>query len=293
MTAISIIKGLNGLQKIEVDLETIDACMTYIAQDPSSRSLYLSRRNTDENLVERLSQHEKITRVRRLSIMSSTQNIQLFESLDCIEEINFGEPNIKFDFSKLKNLKSIGGVWSKLWTSLDSCSALQSVQVSKFPGPIQSIPNLSKLTRLSLIQPSLSTLTGLAHAACLVELDISIARKLESIDSLISCKQTLTKLKLDSCRKITSYDVLEKLINLTTLHITASASLESISFIQKLPKLVSLSIYETNLIDNNLNTCISHPQLVDFRSENKRSYFPSLNDIETFLKGKNIEVSSV
>jgi hypothetical protein len=65
--------------------------------------------------------------------MCHIENIQLFESFEWLEKINFGVENTKFNFSKMRNLKEIGGVWSKFWTDLENCSLLDTFDVQNFP----------------------------------------------------------------------------------------------------------------------------------------------------------------
>ena len=113
-----------------------------------------------------------------------------------------------------------------------------------------------------------------------------MAKKLERIDTLIFCSSNLVRLTIDGCRKIESYDAIEKLVNLSYLIIARSADLKSISFIEKMPKLVTLSIYETKLLDNDLTYGISHPALIDFRSENKRTCVPTVQEVEAKLTSK-------
>ncbi|WMW80828.1 hypothetical protein RF679_00770 [Undibacterium cyanobacteriorum] len=292
---IKIIDGLNGYQFIDVSMENIDESISYICADSSMRSLYLSSKNQNEGLIERICVHPDRTKIRHLHIMCEIENVRLFESFDWLEEINFGVENTRFNFSKMKNLKMLGGIWSKFWKGLEHCLLLESFHVSRFSNLVASIPNLAKLKRIVLIQPNLSSLNGIESAKRLVDLELTMAKKLENIDALNSCAPTLLKLKLDGCRKIRSYDAIEKLVNLSYLILSGSADLVSISFIEKMPKLVTLSIYETKLLDNNLTYCISHPSLIDFRSENKRTYIPTVQEVEAKLisKTKNSEFNNI
>jgi hypothetical protein len=283
---IEIIKGANGYQFVVASIENIDECLSYISDDSSMRSLYLSRKNYSEDLIEVITTHPDRIKIRYLHLMCHIENIQLFESFEWLEKINFGEENTKFNFGRMSNLKSIGGVWSKYWIGLDRCPLLESFHLSKFAKSISSIPNLTKIKRIVLIQPRLTSLDGIETARNLVELELTMAKKLERIDALIFCSSNLVRLTIDGCRKIESYDTIEKLVNLSYLIIARSADLKSISFIEKMPKLVTLSIFETKLLDNDLTYCVSHPALIDFRSENKRTYIPTLQEIEVKLTAK-------
>jgi len=290
---IEIIRGAKGYQFIVVSINNIDECLSYISDDSSMRSLYLSRKNYSEDLIEAITTHPDRIKIRYLHLMCHIENIQLFESFEWLEKINFGEENTEFNFSKMRNLKEIGGVWSKYWTNLENCSLLHTFGCSKFSKPIQSLPNLAKLKNIMLIQPGFSSLDGLEIASCLVDLRLTMARKLENIDALVHCAQTLTKLEIDGCKKIGSYDAIEKLVNLSYLIISNSSDLKSISFIEKMPKLVTLSIFETKLLDNDLSHCVSHPSLIDFRSGNKRTYIPPVPEVEAKLASKESKRSQV
>ena len=88
------------------------------------------------------------------------------------------------------------------------------------------------------------------------ELTIFRASRLENISALSNIKQTLTKLELDQCKRISSYDSLSKTINLRTLIIGNSAPIRSLSFVTSLQNLEFISFVGTNVVDGDLSPTI-------------------------------------
>lgn len=273
---------------MDVEPDTVDESIRYILRSPEMRSLYLSQKNISAELVEKICQHPDRFGIRHLNIMASAKNIHLLAGFSWLEKVNIGESDVDFDFSGFNKLWCVGGVWSPSWKGLEQCQALRVFRASKFRGDFASIPNLKNLNEVSLIQPSITKLDGLDSARHLSVLELLLANKLESIDALGSCAESLVRLEIDGCKKIKSYASLAELLNLRELFVVSSADLPTISFIEKMPALTTLSVFETKILDHDLSYCLLHPTLKDFRSENKRSYIPSVPDVERKLAASRV-----
>ena len=303
-----IIKRLNQAEAIDVSLETLDEAVAYIAERPEKRTLFLSDGNYSKELVSAIKAHPDRKCILDMDVMSEAYDGAGFEEFYWLTGLGFGYPKSKFDFSKMQSLSSFGGVWSAKWIGVEQCKSLKRTQLSSCGWDMDNFPCLEQFESIALIQPKLKSLSGINRASSLKFLELCRAKNLEDISAISACHSTLIELDVSSCKKIASYQAVHQLTGLERLLIAESAPIDSIGFIQSMPNLKTLSVFETTVLDNDLSPCLHLPQLIDFRSERKRAYHPSVDaikelvakrkagepiDIEPLLKQVKVEAKNV
>jgi len=245
---IEVIKGRDNIKFIKL-IDDIDEALGIIGSNPDDNILWLEFRNINFQLVESLLCHKLINQVKKVRFGDNSDYIWCFAELSHWTSLSFSFDDSIFDFSNQNSLIQLGGVWSKKWTGLNGCIRLQSYHVSGFRGEIESIPNISNLLELVLIQPKLKSLNGINLAASLEELEITMARNLVDISQLSSSNKNVKKLIIDSCKKILSYEEISKLEKLQYLAVLSSGSINSVKFLCSHAYLEFLNLYGTKLID--------------------------------------------
>ncbi len=282
----NVIKGADGVELIEVRIDNVDECLSFVSQESSSRVLLLSERCTSETLVDALIAHRDISCVERLSLMAPARNIKVFERCYWLTSINLGFEGSIFDFSLLSRLKKLGGVWSGDWTGLSNCDALCNVHVSKFHGGLKDLPSVRNLERVTLIQPTLTNLNGAEAAIRLEFLELSLAKGLIDISGLRGVGASLVELVIDGCKRISSYKDLGSLRQLRSLKITDSAEIESLMFLKDTTAIRSLNIAGSPLRDKDLSYCLTCESLREFRCEDRRGYSYKVRDVISAIRSR-------
>ena len=270
-----IIKGANGWEFVVVTDAGLNDDFKYVIHRGEKTALHILFNKCSKEIIGRICEHEKSHLLQAINLMDEGGEINKLERLTSLRAINFGYASHEFDFSALVNLEAIGGVWSRKWRGLDKCMYLTKYRVSKYKDVISNIPQLAKQEEISLIQPTISSLDGMEVAAKLSSLEITMANKLQDISAISGCAKTISKLVIDCCKKITSYDGINSLQNLIHLAITDGADINSISFIEHMNKLEFLSVAGTRILDNDLSYCIRNKSLRKFGCDNEKSYLPS------------------
>lgn len=134
-----------------------------------------------------------------------------------------------------------------------------------------------ELEHLSITQSAITTLDGLAQAPILKTLELYYNRQLEDISALLSVKDSLVKLDIESCGKIKDFSVLHELSYIESLRLVGNNVLPDLSFIRNMPKLKSF-IFMMNVSDGDLSMCLKIPYVA---IKNRKHYSHKNED---FLK---------
>lgn len=114
------------------------------------------------------------------------------------------------------------------------------------------------LEELSVIDCGLKALTGIEHAENLCSLQLGYDRALTDISSIESCADTLRKLSIQTCPKISDFSFLSALRNLEHLELLGNNDIEDLEFLKIMTKLKTFS-FSMNVVSGDLTPCLDVP----------------------------------
>ena len=272
----------NGVYAVRPEKDDYQACITYIVDNPDLPFVLHVERDAN---VSDIMKSKGVERVRRLMIWRESQDIRDFEALTNLRSVNIGSSQA-FDFSRLKLLEKVGGVWSKNWRGLEECKDLSVFHVSSFNKPdFRYLAGNPNVKRVGIIKSSVTSAEGLEVLAGLDDLDISYAPKFSDISTLRHCRQ-LTSFEMDGCRSMSNYDSLRDIDTLERLSLTKCAPMPSIEIIRSLVNLQYLGIFDTPILDKRLESCLDHPRLRKITLTGK-GFSPSEEEVNRVLKARH------
>lgn len=161
------------------------------------------------------------------------------------------------DFSQFSQLTHLRLHWKRRYSQVTFPASLVQLHLWGYPAMggfnNASLPNLSGVTTLSLVQTTVEDLSLLQHCGPLVRVDVAYARALRDISALVLHADTLRWLELDKCKKINSFSPLEQLTQLHWLNLSDCLSIPSVSFVQKLVALEHFVFRGTVVEDGDLS----------------------------------------
>ena len=135
---------------------------------------------------------------------------------------------------------------------------------------------IAKLRNLAVCQAPIKSLAGIEMSRKLRRLELSNNRKLSDISSLISLKENLACLEIDTCGKISDFSVLDTLTNLEYLTLKGSNTLPDLSFLMNMPKLRYFHL-TMNVADGDLSLCERLPYA---RIKNRKHFSHKDKDLQ-------------
>lgn len=223
-----------------------------------------------------------------LVIAENIDWLPLCSSLEAIDVCPSDAASMDFDFSPLKSLPNLK--WVRCRTQYGRDEQLSSVlDYSGFPAlrelsvdgkghvsyeTLQTLETLSvfrdrrhlsleqfscnSIKDLTLVQCSMKSLHGIANLSKLQSLDIAHLRSLKDLSDLRSVSGSLRLLSIEACPKITDFSWLESLTKLEHLILLGSNKLPSLSFLERMPKLKTLS-FSMDIQSGDLTPCLKIP----------------------------------
>jgi hypothetical protein len=116
-----------------------------------------------------------------------------------------------------------------------------------------SLRNLRQVTKLHLLQGSGQDLSLLHSCGPLTHLAIAYGRALTDISALAAHADTLQRVDLDKCKKISDFSPLGQLRKLQWLNLCDCKRIPSLSFVKQLPELAHFVFYGTVVEDGDLS----------------------------------------
>ena len=173
----------------------------------------------------------------------------------------YGEENRKwsiFDCNELlsaSRLEWFSANCKKGLKNLTALTGLKSLILSSYrANDLHEIIGSESLDTLSLLYCGINSLDGVKKSRALKVVKLDSCFRLTNIDSLYDSRETLQGLVITDCKNIRDYSVLSEFKNLTRLSIHGAGEIPSISFIDRLKKLRTLTL-GINVIDGNLSYC--------------------------------------
>lgn len=243
------IKVINDLKVTSVYICDLynDLCnIDYLQECPTVESV-----NINSKYINNVNGLRKLKNLKNLIIQDIDCDIDL-SLLPSIEDISFTWGKNQTNLSSLKNLRRM-----RIWNYNPKSKDLEEIQFAK------------KLEELEIIRTTINTLKMIEEFKELKSFGILYAPKLISIEPLISSK-SITSISFESCKKVTNFEKLSSMKQLENIKILNIGNLESISFINDLPKLKSFVCLKTNILDCNLTPS---KRLEYSAFDNKKEYF--------------------
>lgn len=145
--------------------------------------------------------------------------------------------------------------------------------------------HLRRLEDLELMSPKrLTSLGGVESLPSLASLEISLASELVDLSALAAVCGTLTQLRLETCKAISSLEDVGRLERLRELWVANCGDIESFEPLRALRGLEVLWAWEsTKVLDGDLSPLYELPRLRELRIRPRSSYTPSVEALEAKL----------
>ena len=194
-------------------------------------------------------------------------------------------PVLKVDLDRLSGLRVLSAAWPQVSASIEAATGLEVAFLRGYqPADLKPLTPLTGLVELVMKdRPRLKSLAGLSALPLLRLLEVYLAKDLADTDELAG-RTGLRKLTLESCRRVGQVDVLTGCTGLRTLNLSECGDLASLGPIRSLTNLENLLLYgSTKIVDNDLSPLAALPRLRQLRMQSRRSYRPSVDEIQASL----------
>ncbi len=204
--------------------------------------------------------------------------IKYFSNLKILS-ISYNKKEV-IDLKNFPNLEDLNCVFTKKIVNMSSCENLKSLRLLNYnpsTKDLHEIPAFHNLLNLGISFANIHTLSGIENLSSLKKFEIWRAPNLQTISSLIPLSQSIETLFIESCKKITDYEIVGNLKLLKKLRISDSGEIQNLSFIKQLKDLDFLSFWGTKVLDGDISHC-EGIKFVGF--DDKRHYNRKSKDFE-------------
>jgi Leucine-rich repeat (LRR) protein len=212
-----------------------------------------------------------LTPVHRLSATLETMSIQ-------------SAPSATLDAGAFPELLSLGAAWGQVRSTLADAPQLEDLFLLSYDeADLSALRWNSSLRRLRFKdRPSMRSLSGVEALHHLRELEIYVA-PLENLDPLRDVDSALEELHLESCR-VGDLGPIEDLTTLRVLNASENGEIKSLRPLRKLGDLEAVLLFgSTKVSDDDLEPLASLPRLRELRMRSRRTYRPSVEQIQTLV----------
>lgn len=259
------------------------ACVDYIVHRPGEQFTLEVKALPGVDAVRQIAGCTGVEQVKRIHVWPhELENVQRLSRLTWLHQISFTGA-VAFNFTGMRRLERIGGVWSRAWRGLESITTLRHLRLSAYHARDLTELPLRYIRDLTLIQPTISTLQGIEVAQDLESLKLAHASRLKDIGSIESL-QRLREVALKSSRGVIDLSPLGCVESLQSLSIEGCKMLLSLAFIGRLPKLEYLAVFDTLLADKSLSACTRHTTLRHFEANGLRGARPTIQEVKSWLE---------
>lgn len=181
------------------------------------------------------------------------------KNLRGLSVIDLEEPyissRIRIDLSKFSNLELFSGEW-KYIEKIEEAKKLKTLRLNDYENEtLVELATLKNLDTLELNMAKIKSLEGCENLESLQCLYLYYNRSLCDISSLSALKKSLKTLRIENCKKICDFSVLEELKNLESLTLVGNNEIPDIAFVKHMKSLKTF-IFTMNIQDGNLNPCL-------------------------------------
>ncbi len=194
-------------------------------------------------------------------------------------------PALQLDLRRFPHLQELAAAWTQVAASIDAAAGVRTAALRGYqPADLTPLSALSGLVELVMKdRPKIKSLDGLSALPELRVLGIYLAKDLTDVEALRG-RSGIEELALQSCRRITRLDPLSECTGLRRVDLSECGDLISLAPIGGLTNLTKVSLFgSTNITDNDLSPLLTLPQLRQLRMRSRRSYRPSVEEIQALL----------
>ena len=235
----------------------------YIHEEISSNHIdYINKKHIDKIIIDgfigttkSLEPLKKINHVIYLSVEGDFDVTPLY-ALKELRYLSISSSQ-KLDLSQFPQLEWFSTGTTSCIVNLDKSEKLKSLTIYNRYMPLEpevaeSISSLPQLDTLVIAYTEIINLDFLKPNMNLQVLVLVDNKKLSNIDAIVNIKDSLKHLKIFVCKKIESYDCLEKMDSLVFIMIQMCKSLKDIYFANRLKNLHSFIISDTQIENGDL-----------------------------------------
>ncbi len=194
------------------------------------------------------------------------------------------DPRALIELERLPMLRVLSANWAQVRESIRSSQHLERLFLLSYT-ETDLTPLTSLRTLVSVVMkdyPRVQSLDGVEELPWLAELGIHLAKDLDDIAALQRASSpVLETLQLPSCKKIIDVAAVASCSALRFFDLSEGGDLPTIAPLGELEKLQRLYLYgSTRVLDGDLRPIARLAHLRDFRMQNRRSYSPSVKEIQ-------------
>lgn len=274
---------------LRVDSDTLDRLPKYvekIADCGLSFSRYSGYRENDLKLLTR----KEFAAVRRIHIQDPIQDISALYQLPSMRKLWISTAPGGVDLTHFPLLEELEVEWNKNVAGFDALRNLNALILRKYLSPSGGLSNLrlpSRVKSLRIIQGNINNLSGLEHLP-IERLMLAYLPKLVDLSVILSFRKSLTKLNLDTCKRVSGINpLLASLTALQTLRLSSIAPMPDLSFVPKLSVLKFFSFVHTEVEDGDMAWLLKHPTLERVGFLRKRNFSHSYEEICAALANRS------
>ena len=201
------------------------------------------------------------------------------------------DPRALIELERLPFLRTLSADWQQVQGSIRFASRVERLFLGQY-----SEPDFSALSPLSSVAsvvlgdyPAIRSLDGIESLPWLAELGVHLAKNLEDISALERTRSpVLETLQLPNCRKVTQIASVASCLSLRFFELSEGAEIPTVGPLAALTGLERLYLYgSTKIADGDLGPIAHLPRLRDFRMQNRRSYSPSVKQVQEVIARRN------
>lgn len=183
------------------------------------------------------------------------------------------------DFKRLQDLRLF---WHNKVVLPKDGTGLRRLQLTSYrASDLSNLPVYPDLNRLRIIGSTISSLEGAQRYKRLEDCLFAYCPKLRDASLLAETCLSLKEVEFNHCKRLRDFAFLRECRNIEFLRLLCCGSIESIGFIEDMPKLKRLSFHGTNILDGDLWPCLG----LDFVGfENRCHYSHTYNELNAQSK---------
>ncbi|WP_155928696.1 leucine-rich repeat domain-containing protein [Bacillus sp. UNC41MFS5] len=191
-----------------------------------------------------------------------------------LTELTAAIGNKEIDLSRFPHLEFLSLYWSERIKGLSHLPNLKELSLWQYTpklGNLQELTSFQSLKSLMITKSNVYSLRGIGSLQSLKELELSYLNRLTDLGDIEQLHSSLTRLEIDSCKKIVNLSPLQYLSSLETLFLLKCGDIPSIEFVQSLPHLKHFVFAKTNVVNGDVTPCF-HIDYVYFDSKKHYSH---------------------
>lgn len=194
------------------------------------------------------------------------------------------DPRAVIELDRLPLLRSVSATWAQVHGSICFAGRLEELFLLSY-GESDLTPLAPATSLRSIVlkdRPAVRSLDGMQHLPQLIKLGVHLAPMLGDVAALqMSTSPRLTDLALPACRRIGDISPVAACTALQALDLSEGGDLPTVAVVGGLTELERLYLYgSTKVLDSDLSPIAGLPKLRDFRMQSRRTYSPSVRDIQ-------------